>query len=126
MINLQGKTLGLGGTCFTISKLACKILRRLGYNCFEQRTFVIVGDKIGSEIFLKQAKEGKFDKEEIIKASGWVLGIGAIDTETKRNDFHYDIRSSSCWRTGGKVLASINQVIAQTVATNHVQTSDDC
>lgn len=77
------------GICFTASKLAVKILRRLGYDCKEQRVFVIGGNKRGKEIFLEQTKTGKFDIDEITKDGGWTIGVGSPDKSS--DSCHYII-----------------------------------
>ena len=82
------------GSCYTFSKLAVKILRKCGYNCFLKRVYVIVGNKKGRRIFNQQKKLKKFDKKEIIKKGGWVIGLG-FPIEEKINTyfepFHYVI-----------------------------------
>jgi len=70
------------GTCFVMSKVAVKILRRLGYNCVEQRVFVILGNEKGKVVYLEQEKTGQFNIDEIIKDGGWTIGLGGKDEES--------------------------------------------
>ena len=62
--------------CFTVSKVATRILVKLGYNCKVQRVTVLVGNEKGRKIFAEQNKRGIFDKEELIKCGGWIIGLG--------------------------------------------------
>lgn len=64
------------GACYTVSKIAAEILRGLGYNTHVRRVAVIVGDKIGKEILLRQLKSGQFDLNEIIQKGGYTIGLG--------------------------------------------------
>lgn len=71
------------GACYTVSKVAVEILKRIGYNCRVQRVTVIVGNKKGRELFVEHNKRGIFDKDEIIRNEGWIIGIGVSP------QFHY-------------------------------------
>lgn len=82
----EGKVLNTSkGACFTISKVASKILNGLGYRCNVKRVKVMSGNKKGIELFIKQRKTG-FDRDEIIKEDGWIIGIGCTPEM-----FHYVI-----------------------------------
>lgn len=71
--------------CFTASKVACRILIKLGYTCKVQRVTVLVGNEKGRKIFAEQKKKGVYDKNEVIEHDGWIIGIGVPP------DFHYVI-----------------------------------
>ena len=70
----DGEQLNLdGGVCFTASKIATKILKRLGYNCEVQRVKFIIGNESGKkkfEQFLIDNKPPKYIGKE------HVLGLG--------------------------------------------------
>jgi len=87
-LTLKGEPLSINQSyCFSVSKLACKILRRLGYNCNVQRVMTILGNKKGKEVLLKQAECGKFDKQEVMDSGGWAIGIGTLE----KGQTHYVI-----------------------------------
>jgi hypothetical protein len=91
MVEIEGDKLKLNqGICFTISKIGCKIMRRLGYNCVVQRVWVLVGDKIGRRMFLEQEKTNAFDKDKIVNAGGWTISMG-LPRDKEDYDFHYVI-----------------------------------
>jgi hypothetical protein len=72
------------GTCFVMSKIAVKILRKLGYDCREERVIVLLGNEKGKKVFLEQEKKGKFSIGEITKDGGWTIGLGM---PTSKEDF---------------------------------------
>ena len=76
------------GTCYTTSKIACKILQGLNYKCRVQKVEVIVGDEIGRKVFAEQEKTNSFDKDIIIKSGGWCIGLG-MNSDPDKNYFHY-------------------------------------
>lgn len=70
--------------CFSYSRCAQAILKALGYrDATVIRVCIMCGNEIGRRIFLEQAKTGKFDRDELVKAGGWNIGIGVPP------DFHY-------------------------------------
>lgn len=73
-----------GGSCYTVSKMACKILNKNGYRCHVKRVTYMLGDKIGKEMFMEQAEQGHFDYKPIVEAGGWTIGLGL--PEDKRRD----------------------------------------
>lgn len=104
------------GTCFVMSKIAVKILRRLGYDCREERVIVILGNETGRKVFLEQDKIGKFNIGEIIKDGGWTIGLG-MPTSIDDVANHYviffprekeimDITFGQARREDKKILAS--------------------
>lgn len=78
------------GTCFVMSKIAVKILRRLGYDCKEERVIVLLGNEKGKKVFLEQQEKGKFDITEILKDNGWTIGLG-LPRSHQDNATHYII-----------------------------------
>lgn len=76
-IKVNGNVLSKNsGACYTASKIAERILMLLGYKCEVRRVVVIAGDRRGKEIFKRQTETQKFDKQEVIDAGCWLLGLG--------------------------------------------------
>lgn len=81
----DGEQLSLGkGICFTVSKIAVKILRKLGYDCYVQRISYIIGNEGGKKKFMQFLKDGKIPKYE---NKEWVIGMGYSDEKVNEN--HY-------------------------------------
>lgn len=87
-IEINGKIIDTNvGICFTVSKVASRILNKLGYKCNVKRVSILIGNKKGREIFHQQMQDNKFDKDEIIKDNGWIIGMGYTDADI--DTFHY-------------------------------------
>lgn len=76
------------GNCYTTSKLASEILNGVGYECEPRRVSMIIGNDIGKQIFIEQAKKKKFDKHEIMERGGYVIGLG-IPQPNSPEDSHW-------------------------------------
>ncbi len=76
-INIRGEPLSTKKSiCYTASMVGSKILNGLGYKCDIQRVTVLVGNEIGRKIFTEQKKRGLYEKDEMINANGWTIGLG--------------------------------------------------
>ncbi len=75
------------GVCYTVGKVAYKILKRCGYNVSLIKVMVVSGDKKGRELMKANPK---ISKEELIKKGGWVVGIGVYEKDV-RKDNHWVI-----------------------------------
>lgn len=84
----DGEELSLNkGICFTASKVACKILRRLGYSCEVQRVKYIIGNEGGIKKFNQFLKDGK--KPNYV-GKEHILGLGFDeDDKTGEAGNHY-------------------------------------
>lgn len=88
-IYVKGQQLSLGvGTCYTVSKVGAKIMRRLGYEASISKIGYIVADKIGAPLYLQHKAEGIERTDDILAAGGWVMGVGWT---TEPYDFHFVI-----------------------------------
>jgi len=64
------------GTCYTVSKIGAKILKRCGYNAYPVKVMLTCANEQGRKNLEKQKKKGVYNPEETIKKGGWAVGIG--------------------------------------------------
>lgn len=86
-IEIGGKKLDIDcGLCYTTSWVASKILKKMGYNCRPQKVTFLIGDSIAQSM-LKDNPD--VDKEEVIKAGGWAIGLGVMRTDKDLENNHW-------------------------------------